>query len=76
MLAVFSDNHPLTKSELLDAFMIVSFPESINENHDIAILRRSHEKRLYAVEHLRKLGLPPIISSFDYEILRLQGLVE
>lgn len=75
MLTVFSDNRPLSWSEIIEVSILAYWPESPDAPREIAMKRHAFNTRVDTATYLSDQGLPAIVSSYDYEILILQGRV-
>ena len=75
-LTVFSDNRPLGWSEIIEISILAYWPESPGAPREIGMKRHAFNTRVDAAMYLSDQGLPAIVSSFDYEILKLQGRVD
>ena len=74
-LTVFSNNRPLSWLEINEVWILAHWPESDDAPREISLKRQAFKTRVDTAEHLSNQGLPPIVSSYDYEILKLQGRV-
>ena len=75
-LAVFSDKRPLNWSEIIEISILAYLPESPDAPKEIAKKRHAFNTRVDTATYLSDQGLPAIIDSYDYEILKLQGRVD
>ena len=75
MLTVFSNNRPLTWLEIIEVWFLAHWPESDDAPREVAMKRHAFNARVSAAKYLSDQGLPPIIDSKDYQILKLQGRV-
>ena len=73
---VFSNNRRLSCSELLEIFLLVNWPESANEPLEISRRKSTFNLRVDSWVYLNAQDLPPIVDSYDYEILKLKGMVK
>ena len=72
---LYSNNRRLSTSELQEVMMLNASIESSMEPIEISVLRKAFNSRISGAMHLIDQKIPAIIDSYDYEILRLQGLV-
>jgi len=75
-LTVFSNNRILSWHEQHEIFLLVSWPESANEPPEVARKRTAFNSRVDSWAHLNAQGLPASVDSYDYEILKLKGMVK
>jgi len=75
-LTVFSNNRRLSCTELSEIFLIVNWPESANEPLEMARRRSAFNSRVDSWAHLNAQGFAANVDSYDYEILKLKGMVK
>ena len=75
-LKVFSNNRILSWHEQNEIFLLVYWPESPNEPVEMARRRSAFNSRVDSWAHLNAQGFAAYLDSYDYEILKLNGMVK
>jgi hypothetical protein len=73
-LPFFSDNSPLSEKEWLLLRLVALTAPNENEPRLLTRERSRVQVARQTYDHFKKLNLPPIFGSFEYEALKLQGV--
>jgi hypothetical protein len=73
-LPFFSDNSPLSEADWLLVRLVALTAPNENEPRLLTRERARVQVARQTYDHFKKLNLPPIFSSFEYEALKLQGV--
>jgi hypothetical protein len=74
-LAFFSNNSPLTENEWLVLRLVALTTPRENEPRSITRERARVEVARQTLEHFKEANLSPIFGSFEFEALKLQGVL-
>lgn len=74
-LAFFSNNSPLTENEWLVLRLVALTTPRENEPRSITRERARVQVARQTLEHFKEANLPPIFGSFEFEALKLQGVL-
>jgi len=74
-LAAFSNNSPLTENEWLVIRLVALTTPRENEPRSITRERARVQVARQTLEHFKEAKLSPIFGSFEFEALKLQGVL-
>ena len=74
-LAVFSNNAPLSENEWLVIRLVALTTPRENEPRSITRERARVQVARQTLEHFKEANLSPIFGSFEFEALKLQGVL-
>ena len=74
ILPFFSDYSPISETEWLLLRLVALTTPRENEPRSITRERARVQVARQTYDHLKEVNLPPIVGSFEFEALKLQGV--